>query len=454
MELSLHLQQKQRQILSQHMQLSVKILQMTSQELEQYLQQASLENPLLELEYDPVEEDTITQRQSKQDWLNALDAGAVYPKRRNDEPESEYPLHKKQTNITLREWLWQQLPGLRLSGAREYLLRLLIDELDENGFLCADLAELAGIHHINPQKLNGALGVLQQLDPAGVGAQDAQQCLLLQAERLTPACPLLCELLRKHFSLLAKNQPKQLAQKTGRSLQEVLQALELLRTLNPKPGNGFMSQTDTIYIRPDVYILDTAAGPNAIFNQKLTAQPSINSYYKGLLQSDPELPTTTVSYICEKLANAEWVCHCLEQRKKTIVRCVETILSWQRPFFERGPGHLKKMSLQDIATPLGLHISTISRAVNGKYLQCKWGAFALNDFFSRSVGSAAQSLSQDNLSQQIQSIIENENKSKPLSDQKISDQLAAAGLSVARRTITKYREQLGIPAASSRKEYS
>lgn len=431
------------------MQLSVKILQMDSFDLNQYIQEAALENPLIEIEF-PTENEQQAERLKKLEWLESMDENNFYRSAHStDTDKKERLLYEKETVDTLEDTLLLQLPAFKLSQTDERIVRYLIGNLDENGYLKMTPAHLATALQADEDALKRGLDVLHNMEPMGVGATDLRECLLVQARNLNAPSPTLIPLIENHLELLAKNQLEKLAKTMQVSMQEVKLAHAQLLSLNPKPGNGYASHHATPYIRPDLFIARVEGQYQIILNDYNQVHISVNSGYKSLMkQATPE----ENEYIRSKILQVEQLNYCMQQRKNTILGCAEKMLHWQICFFEEGPGNLVPMTLADIAKQMDLHPSTISRAVKGKYLQCQWGVFALGSFFSRTINEQEQS--QDMVLVHIQSIIDSEDKRKPYSDQQICVLLAERGVNIARRTVAKYREAINIAPASQRKQFA
>lgn len=287
------------------------------------------------------------------------------------------------------------------------------------------------------------------MDPPGVGAADLQDCLKIQARRLEPPSPILIELIDKYLGTLAKNQFAQIAKELACSIDEVKIARAQLLTLNPKPGNGYASDNPISYIRPDLFVIKVENGFEIILNDYYN-QPrvSINQYYCKLAKgATPE----AAAYIADQVSKAEWLIQCINKRRDMLLLCANIILERQKQFFEHGPGNIAPMTLADVSASIGVHPSTVSRATQGKYLQCRWGVFPLARFFSRDISGGEKKKSADMLVNQIKIIISAEDSANPYSDQRICTMLENNGFFISRRTVAKYREQMGIPPASGRK---
>jgi len=449
MTMELNISHQQKLAMTQQMILAVKILQMNSLDLEDYLLQEALENPLMELEIPKQAEEpgfsvpNKTQEQDSDD--NDFFKYWTQPKR-----EQQMPLYQKESGETLQESLLFQLLGFYIPEQVEQIVRYLIGNLDENGYLAFPRQQLLKELNCSAQLLNEALNVLHQMNPAGVGAFDLRECLLIQAKQLNPPNPVLLALIESHLSGLSKNRLDKLAEEMGVSIDALKTAKDALLTLNPKPGNGFSLPAAVPYVCPDLFVVRTQSGFQVRYNDFSHPKIEINNNYQDLMKSaDAE----TAAYIQSKMASTKHLISSVNQRKNTILNCAKIILSRQLDFFENGPGHLAPLTLSDVAEILGVHKSTVSRAVNGKYLQSQWGVQCLSEFFSRGVSKSSGEKSYDMVLVQIKKIIDQEDPHHPMSDQKIVHQLEILDIKISRRTVAKYRDQAQIPPASGRKEF-
>lgn len=449
--MELQLSQRQKLILTQRMQQSLKILQMNTLDLDTYIQEAASENPLLELEVPFTEEDAAVTRLKKLEWLESMDESSSFRYDvHTDSERRELPLFEKSAVESLEDTLLLQLPGFCLPPEEERLMRRVIGNLDENGYLAFAPGQLASSMGISEVKLQSLLALLHRMEPAGVGAEDLRQCLLLQARRLKEPSPVLITLIECHLDMLAKKRLDKLAALLKVDIETVKEARRQLLLLNPKPGNGYSAYNTTPYIRPDLFVVHFEDSFQVIYNDYGQPKLEISNYYRSLKGlADPEAD----AYIQECLTRAKLFIHSIGQRKKTILECAGAILQKQKLFFEQGPGNLLPMALGDVADELGIHPSTVSRAVNGKYIQCQWGVFGLSDFFSRNVSHESKDTSQDMAITQLKRLIEEEDPKSPFSDQQLKERLEGLNISISRRTVAKYRELAGIPAASGRKGY-
>jgi len=455
MELNLHI--KQSQTLSPQMLQSIKILQMGTQELSEYIEKTVQENPTLEVLMPPEPEQGFSAMRKKLEWLDGADRQEKYSRAKPFERNGELPSDYKTEGIfeeTLYDYLFAQLQGLELTPEQTAAVHCIVESLNPAGLLDESLDVLAKAFHTNVRSLREALQIVQQLEPAGVGARSLIESLLLQLQRLDEDTVLAERIVSDHLPLLAKNWYSQMARLLSVSGEEVRKACEQIRSLNPKPGSGFAVREQPHYIVPDLLVEVFPDRMELTSNDRYLPSLQISSYYKSLMAETQD--DEVKEYLSGKLQQAQWVMKSIEQRRSTLLRCVECILNWQEPFFRSGTERLRPMKLSDIASRLEIHESTVSRAIKGKYLQCPWGVYPLSHFFMRSLGSASEEqavITAESVKALLKEMISGEDKRKPFSDQKLCDWLVGKGCPISRRTVAKYRDELGIPPAGGRKVY-
>lgn len=425
--------QEQRQIqklvLTQQMQQSIRILRYNIEDLHDFMQQKQLDNPFVKIKTSSIK--------------RTVDSGKSF--------SLEDELVSRQTQ-SLPEYLLSQVHlTMRKTILRGWVV-FLIDHLDQNGYLTLDIDTICQQTQVDQTTLIDALTLLQQLDPPGVGARNLQECLLLQIENDDRSPLLALEIVQDHFEELADHRWKEIAMAIGTSTSEVQQSFEYIKTLSPAPGAAF--QTDSLsYIYPDLLVdvstdhrkievkLSSENQPQIIFNQK---------YYEKFSKS---ADVDVKAYLNEKRAEYISLENNLAQRGQTILRVGKVIVDRQQDFFLDKTHPLKPLLLRDVAQKLGLHESTISRAVHGKYLKCNFGVFELKTFFKRAVTTSQHDdLSVDEAQSQIKALIDAEKLDKPLSDSQLANLLKQNGILLSRRTVAKYREELGIKSSIKRKK--
>ena len=460
MELSMSM--KQTQTLSPQMMQSMEILQMGSQELLEYIQDQVQENPVLEMEEKYGKGDDTAVLQRKLEWLESTDAQNRYYHQQDTEDDEKDPISnygtvdEREENLYL--YVLSQLEVMDLEPELLPVGRFLVESLNQNGWLDESVEDLAEELGKPVEEVEKALAAVQSLEPAGVGARNLSECLVLQLQRRHEDSELAIRIARDYLDPLSKSRYGLIAKSLGVCQEEVRTACDLIRTLNPRPGGGFAARENLVYINPDLFVVNFPDHFELLTNDYFFPDLNISGYYCRMLKSTEDHEVK--DYLMGKVRQAKWVVHSIEQRRSTLLRCAECILELQEEFFRRGPGHLKPMCLADIAQKVGVHESTVSRTVRDKYLQCASGVYPLSYFFSRSLGApAARPGTEENTSSPdfakalLKKLIGGEDKHKPLSDQKLCERMAREGCELSRRTVAKYRDELGIPSTTGRKQY-
>ncbi len=420
---------------------SMEVLQMTSQELLEYITRQAEENPLLDQSDPPEQGYEALRRQAG--WID----GGVGRSSFIHEDVSAEPGRADQELESLAAFLRDQLHRRRLANPLNALCEYLAELVDEDGYLAQE--DLDGLSALKiPQPLiDQALEVLQSLDPPGVGARSLSECLLLQLSRRKGADPLAMDIAARFLPELGRKHYAAIAQKLGVDPQAVRAAERVISGLDPHPGRAFQGAEPTVYIRPDVFVAELEGEWKVVLNDYYLPRVSINDYYLRLLKESGEKETR--DYLRQKLQQAKWLLDNLERRGSTLRRCAEAALEAQRPFFTGETAALTPMTLSALAEKLALHPSTVSRAVRGKYLQCRRGTYPLRYFFSRPVSGG---ISRQAAKQTLLALVKAEDPCHPLSDQALCGLLEGRGIYIARRTVAKYRLELGIRSSAARRK--
>jgi RNA polymerase sigma-54 factor len=351
--------------------------------------------------------------------------------------------------------LSEQIGFLTLEPGVRTIADLILENLDENGYLRLDLPDLiresGGVATL--EEADQALRLVQKLDPPGVGARNLRECLLLQ---LTPEIPMrevLQLLIANHLDDLEQNRLPQIEKRTGLSILAIKEAIEHLRRLNPRPG-AFFAGNSNQYVVPDLIVdLDEQGEYQVRLADDHVPQLSISRRYQQMLKNKNEDPAAR-AFIQKKMQSARWLIESIEQRRSTLLKVARAIIAHQRDFLDKGPEAIQPLKMQQIADQVGVHVTTVSRAVDDKWVQTPRGIFSLKRFFGGGTTTAdGEEIAWDTIKQKLLEVIAKEDKNSPLSDEEIVEELGRHGLTVARRTVTKYRKALKIPPSRQRREF-
>ena len=481
--LGFSLDMRMEQKLSPQMIQSLKLLQVSALELEMLVKQEMEINPVLELDDGPEpelvderEERTEEERPESEeplpeepqvassqeehaeiDWEAYFDDGFDLGGRMTegekpdlDERLERVPVHQE----SMEENLLSQLDEKKYDPALRPLLEWLVGNLNENGFLEATFEEAQSKMGADANSWEESLAVLQRLDPAGIGARDLRECLLIQLSRLGRRDTVEWKVIHDCFGLLQKLKVPTIARRLDCTPEEIQAAIKEIGLLEPRPGRQLGAPQAPMVV-PDMVVERGPDGNWLIgFNDRTIPSLRVSRSYQDMVRRGSRASTEEKKYVRDKLNSATWLLRSIEQRKSTMLKVMHAILEAQIEFFEEGPGHLKPLVLQDIADKVKMHISTVSRVTNEKYVQTPHGVFELKSFFSASVTQEDGSeISSVEAREAIKKLIAEENASDPLSDQKIVDVLEERGMHVARRTVAKYRDLMGILPARMRRKF-
>jgi len=473
MKFNLELKQKQALVMTPKLQQALKLLQMPAIELQQMLKQEIIENPLLE-EVDEVEEireeemeeesrvesgngddeDNEKSEEERIDWDEYFRSGWEMGYGLGEETQEEF---FEKVPVAKRSFTEQLISQLRIATDDEATIEIgdyLIGSLDESGYLTCDLEEVANTFGITSEQVEKVLKIIHTFEPPGVGARNLQESLLIQLESRNLGDSLAATIIRDHFEDFKHKKYLEISKKLKISIQEVQNQVAVISTLDPKPGLQIMTE-DPRYVIPDL-VVELIEGKYVVYlNDKNIPRLRVSqAYQEELLKDAKDGNRETREFIQSRMKSAKWLIQTIEQRRKTMVKVMECIADKQRDFFERGTAFLKPLTLQQVASEINMHESTVSRVTTNKYVQTPRGVFELKFFFSSSLGTQdGGEISAKSAKDRIRRIIEAEDANNPLSDQKIADILKKEGLNIARRTVAKYREQLNILPARMRKQY-
>lgn len=451
------LTQKQELVMTPKLQQAIKLLQLSRMELVDYLEDKLLENPILELEEEVAGEEDLAEEEEDFEDLDWEEYFA--------DSSSDYNVNYQQedynyenfvaASLTRDEYLNNQLQLLDLTAQQKEIGKYIIGSLDEDGFLEREVAELAAELGVSEEKFLEVLKEIQQFEPVGIAAQSLQESLLIQLAEWEAGRKkeLALKMVEEHFDLLIENKVKKLAKKLGIKPTESQRIVDLIKTLNPSPASIFQESGGTKYLEPDLIIEKINQQYVVFMNQTPVPKLRINSYYQKLLKNF-DSSSKAKEYLEEKMSSAMWLIKSIEQRRLTIYKIAKAIVELQKEFFEKGLKHLKPLTMEEVAQEIDMHESTVSRATTKKYAQTPHGLFELKFFFTSGVKTKnGGNISAVSIKKMIEDIIKEEDVTKPLSDQKIADQLSDLGAPVSRRTVAKYRNQLGIASSVQRRRY-
>ncbi len=364
--MSLNLELRQNQTMSQRMIQSVKILQMTAQDLHSYVEDLALENPSMDIKEKKSEsiEDHEWQYSYKEEH------SYLHLRQNNDDdydPKDSWNFKTDQAD-TLYDYLWSQLITRSFTHLESEILDYILNNLDERGYLVETAEHIAAHYHTSTEHAEQMIQIVQELEPAGICARDLSECLELQLQNRGLLTPVLQALIHSHLELIAKNKLPAISRNLGIDLKEAEKACQLIRSLNPKPGSAFYEHEDMKYIIPDVVVVKFDGYFNILLNDTSYPDISVNSYYQKLCAETAD--TEVKEYLSQKIKQTEWIKQCIAQRSKTLLNVSREIFKHQEDFFLYGPDHLHPLKMSDIAKVLDIHDSTVSRAIDQKYLQC------------------------------------------------------------------------------------
>jgi RNA polymerase sigma-54 factor len=435
-------EQRMKMVLTPELRQAIQLLQVSALELVEHLEEQIAENPLLELEDGP----------DLERWLEYLSQSWYRPGVARRREKDERPEPSSEGTETLADVLEAQLCEFDLDPLRKRLCRYLIHNLDEKGYLDLDPLDLCKRFLVGESVVQECLEVIQSMDPAGVGARSLAECVEIQLRRREKCHPLAIEIARRHLWDVAEGKWRKIARALNADLMDVQAAVDEIRTCNPKPGAAFSGGSPR-YVVPDVIVEKVDGEYVILLSESEMPRLTINAGYQALIrgkQADEE----TVRYLKNWMQSALWLIRGIEQRRDTIYRVAEAIIARQREFLDKGIEYLKPLTLRQIAEDVGVHESTVSRVTQHKHIQTPRGLFPFRFFFPSGLSTDRGSdMSAKTVKQKIKGIIEQEDKEHPLSDQKIAEMLGLEGIRISRRTVAKYREEMGILSSGGRKRF-
>jgi len=480
MEARLSLRQSQRVVMTPLLQQAIQLLQLSTLELQEVVNKELLENPLLE-EVTPDTPETPADAPVSADTPPAptveqlstdppptserqtdelpFDFNAIMSAAGDDDHEERSLVSQEdrddlpfenivRNQASLADHLEEQLRFASEDAAVRRIGTQVIGNLDEDGYLRAEIEEIAQRSGATAEEVAAVLQVVQGFDPAGVAARNVQECLLLQLRRDPLPDPVSVEIVETHFDDLSRRRYSDIARAMKLALDRIMESVEEIMALEPKPGRRF-GGNDSRYIVPDVFVYKLGDEYTIVLNEDGIPRLRVNSLYRSLLRSSGN---DARQYVEQKLRSALWLIKSVDQRQRTLRKVTQSIVKFQREFLDRGLAHLRPLSLRDVGEDIGMHESTISRVTTNKYVETPQGLFELKFFFHSGIASGdGEMVSSVSVKKMIQDILAAEDPAKPQSDQEVAQALQKRGLTIARRTVAKYREELGILPSHQRR---
>jgi len=467
----------QQLVMTPQLQQAIKLLQLSRIELAEMIQAEMEQNPALEEagieeapdnkitagesetaspeKETPVKEVTIEEKvRSDTDWENYINeynsTGRVYTESENTEaPNYEAFTSERKTLKDHLEW---QLRLSNFSKIQEKIGHMIIGNLNRDGYLCSNIEEIAQAFDAGIEMVEDVLSTLQTFDPPGVCARDLCETLLIQIQHLGIENPIITEIIKNHLKNLENRNSKKIAKALKISTDDVRAAVTIIQYLEPKPGRRF-STDEPAYIIPDIYVYKDGDSFKIIMNDDGLPKLKINRFYKDAIANGRKISKDAKNYLNEKMQSASWLIKSIQQRQKTIYLVMESILKFQKEFFEKGIAYLRPLILKDIAEDIEMHESTISRVTTNKYAYTPQGLFELKYFFNSSIERiGGESMASASVKDRIRLLIKDEDPESPLSDEKLAGILQNSNIQIARRTVAKYRKVLNILPSNKRKQ--
>lgn len=455
------------------LQQAIKLLQLSRMELETTIRKELEENPVLEenpelaaegaeaqLEKDnqevaaPAPDNPETADGESFEWENYVESNYKPPSSMNTGSEEIMNYENVITTTqTLFDHLMWQLSLHGFNDEEKKAASILINYVDEDGYIRTPFEEIASEEKIDVKELEEILPFLQEFDPPGVGARDLKECLLIQARHIQEDTHDLVALINNHLKDLEKKNYEAIAKAMNIPLNDIIEMCKIIFNMDPKPGRIYLAN-DTHYVTPDVYVYKVGDHYMVALNEDGLPKLRISNFYKSVLSGKEQKTNATSDYIHDKLRSAIWLIKSIQQRQRTIYKVTESIVRHQTDFFEKGPAFIRPMILKDVANDIGMHESTVSRVTTSKYVHTPRGIFELKYFFNSGISKTdGDSLASESVKLKIKALVDKESVKNPLSDQKIVELLKKEGIQIARRTVAKYREMLKILPSSKRKKY-
>lgn len=462
MNFSLTMSQEQKLVMTQQMQQSIKLLQMSTCDLREYIEKEYAENPVLEASFHDMEmpEKKEQDRIDYKELIKYLEfdnyGSQSYSDYSGEEKASPFTFISKEES--LKDFLSNQLMDLNLTDRERVLTEYMIESLNEKGYLDITVEEIAEELYEEIDEVEVALYIVQALEPIGIGARNLTECLEIQLRKKRQLNDITEAMINNHLEDIADNKYQIIAKKLKITVQEAQEYGDIIKGLEPKPARGFYTGDEVKFVIPDAEIRKIDGEYFIIMNNKVIPTLSINPVYNEVLNENDK---NAKDYVKEKMNKAMFLIKSIEQRKSTLYKVLEKTLEFQKGFFEHGKKALKPMTLKQVAEAIDMHESTVSRAIREKYILTSFGTIKIKDLFASGLQQVASHTSNgdeedvavSNIKTMIEEIISKEDKKKPLSDQIIANMICEKDIKISRRTVAKYREEIGIKSSSKRKRF-
>lgn len=447
LDMGLNLKQVQKLLMTPQLKQAIEILQLNSYELNELITSELETNPMLEAYEDKEDVIEIYHELNKNSDLDKYNYSS------DDEERDDLSFENMvSTDTSLTDHLLFQLHITPLTKKIKEICKVIIYDLDSNGYLNDDIKKLSEDYNYSEEDVLMALNVVQSFDPPGIAARNLTECLMLQLKSKNMYNGVIKEIVENYLNEIADNKLSLIAKKLNVDIKEVQNAVDEIKKLNPRPGGSFSSYNDIKYVIPDAYIKKIDGDYVVLINESLYPGLRINKSYESILTVTDD--DNTRKYLSNKIQSAMWLIKSIESRRDTLYKVLSAIVKEQRSFFDREQKYIKPMNLKKIAEAVGVHESTVSRAVNGKYVDTPLGVFEIRYFFQSGIGNGdGEMFSQEMIKEMIKQLINEEDPQDTLSDQKIAEILSKKGVTISRRTVAKYREEMNIPSSSKRKRY-
>jgi RNA polymerase sigma-54 factor len=456
------LEQQQKLLMTPELRQAIAILQMSTLELGEHIQKEMEENPFLdEKEPEEVPEQEKKEAEAEAEANNALEQWMEYHSDRDygympQEREEEKSFENYVTSRpSLVEHLEFQLRMLSRDDQDLPIGEYLIGSIDDNGYLTVELAEVAARLEVPEARVEKVLKMIHSFHPHGVGARDLSECLMIQLCHYGKNDPIITEIVQNYLEDIGRGRLNRIAQALNISVQEVQEICDLIRTLDPKPGLQYSNSEQVKYIKPDIFVEKIDGEYVVIVNDFQFPRLTINRTYEKILRQPEAFSQEARQYLEEKMGSAMWLIKSIEQRRMTLYKVARCIVDIQKDFLDNGIAFLKPLTLREVADIVEVHESTVSRATTNKYMETPQGLYELKYFFSTGVQCrrGGERISARSIKKQIEEMVAQEDPTQPLSDEQIAQNLQEQGISISRRTIAKYRNELGIASTIIRRRY-